>query len=942
MSVTALHGREAELQILRDVFDDAASGRLRVAVVEGEAGIGKTRLLHESLKGGPARQFQTLIGRVEELERNRSFGSLIEAFGCWRTASDPRRSHIARLIGTGPYDDGAVPTPDPGLQFRVVDAFVELSEEEALGGPVIVGLEDLHWADASTLVALRSLVRRLTDVPLAVVLTLRPAPRAPDLEVLLGALAAEGATEIHLGGLPEEAVVSLVTETLGTGPAPRLLAQLGGAGGNPLFLTELLHALEAETAITRTDGGADVAEVRLPPSFRQTILRRTGFLPPECKEALRSASLLGASFSIAELATVRGCTQSSILPALEPALDAGILQDGGQRLRFRHDLTRDAIYYEIPPSIRAALHRDAGRRLAIAGAATVTVAEHFARGAEPGDTEAVEWLARAARETAPRSPATAADFLCRALQLTESTDPARDHLLAERAVSLLWSGQVAESDATCREVLSRHHDPALDGLLRLLLVQAALAQGRTEDALLEVEAAAASGALSAVDLARIQAWGAHAHMLVGDRTGALAMAKTTLGVAEQLDEKATGAIAAACVAMCNQFGGRFAEAVTAASAAVELGDRSPGREGHRFHPGVFEGVARMDLDEVAAGIGALQRGRRVSEEIGARWNLPLYQISVAVGYYLSGQWDDAIAEFEGSHALAEECGTRHGMVWNYAVRALIALHRGNLGEAEEMVACAEQELAAKGPQYRFYWAMWARALLLEATFAGDAYAVLGGAWNLCEKAGFAGEYPLLGPDFVRMALAVGDTARAREVAAAVESVAAGNQGVPWVTSAALRCRGLVTGDVDLLVRSAEASRRSGRVLERAAAAEDAGAALAATSRAEEAARLLDEAVELYDGLQAHRDVARAKAVLRKLGIRHGQRGTRGRPSTGWASLTETESRVVALAAEGLSNPQIGACLFISPRTVQTHMAHVFVKLGLRTRSQLAAAFALQS
>jgi DNA-binding CsgD family transcriptional regulator len=304
--------------------------------------------------------------------------------------------------------------------------------------------------------------------------------------------------------------------------------------------------------------------------------------------------------------------------------------------------------------------------------------------------------------------------------------------------------------------------------------------------------------------------------------------------------------------------------------------------------------------------------------------------------FLAGAWDDAMAEFEAALVLTEETGERHSLVLTHSVTSLIGLHRGDLSAAEEAVARAECELADTGHRHRSHWAMWARALLLEAGGAvPDAFATLDGCWDLCARSGFVVEYPVLGPDLVRLALAAAEAGRAAQVATAVAKVAAGND-VPSLSGAALRCRGLVESDPRILRSAVDAYTRSARPLELALAAEDAGAGFARQGDVDAAVPLLQQALDAYERLEAARDTARAEAALRDLGIHRGRRGARQRPQLGWDSLTPTEHRVVDLAAEGLTNPQIGERLYISRRTVQTHLAHVFTKLGISSRTQLAA------
>jgi len=175
-----------------------ASGNLAILLIEGEAGIGKTRLLKEGLADAAARGAQVAAGAAEELERSRPFGLLARAFGCVPTSGDPRRAAIgAMLSATGSSGESPVTvTSDPGLQFRVVDAFGDLAEDLALSGPVVVGADDLQWADPSSLVTLAAMGRRLAGLPVGIIGCFRPVPRAAELDGAVRALEAAGARHL--------------------------------------------------------------------------------------------------------------------------------------------------------------------------------------------------------------------------------------------------------------------------------------------------------------------------------------------------------------------------------------------------------------------------------------------------------------------------------------------------------------------------------------------------------------------------------------------------------------------------------------------------------------------------------------------------------------------------------------------------------------------------
>ena len=934
--VPGIRGRAAEIAVLGDAVDRVVSGRPAVVLIEGEAGIGKTRLLAGVLEDARGRGMQVAAGRAEELERTRPFGLVAAVFGCVRSSPDPRRAAIAALLAThGGGERGPITvTSDPGLRFRAVDAFADLAEELALAGPLVIGVDDLQWADPSSLLTLAALSRRLAYLPVALIGCLRPSPRIPELDRLVGLLLDAGGRILAVRGLTERAVAELVADVVAAVPGPGLLAGISGAAGNPLFVTELLGALAQEGAIKAAGGRAEVAEVTLPPTLRLTILRRLSFLSEDTLQALRAASILGSSFTVTELSVTMARPALELSVVLAEGIAGRVLEEHGAVIRFRHDLIRDALYEDLPLSVRRGLHREAGRRLAQTGAPALQVAEQLARGAGQGDAEAIGWLTRAAREAAARSPDVAADLLERAAGLMAPADPGRDRLLAERASSLMVSGRNADALAACRSLLDRDLDPQVDGPVRICLGRALLAQGQVRDALQELEQAGSSPAMPGAERAAARAWAGFARMSLGDLDGAAASAEQARSAAAAAADHLTVSVAMTTLARVSESRGHLRDALQITDEAMHLADESPGRLGHRYPIRATRGHILIELGRPEEARSALGAGMRISEEIGVRWPLLLYQGFLALERFITGEWDDAIAELEASFELADEIQTVVARA--HAILSLISLHRNDLSRAEEAAGAAARDLARWGPGYLTTWAAWPRALIQEAGGEiGQALATMTGAWDMCARLGLALDYPAVGADLVRLALASGDIGRARDASAAVTEVAARNE-VPWMTGAALRCQGLIEDDAEILQAAAGACAGGSRPLGLALACEDAGAAFARQGRLDRARQLLDQALGIYERLGAARDLARAEATLREAGIRRGRRGTRGRPQTGWASLTRAEHAVAGLVAEGLTNPQIGERLYISHRTVQTHLAHMFAKLDIATRAQLAA------
>ena len=434
-------GRPVELARVLGLVERVELGRGGVGFIEGEAGIGKTSLLEAVLAEVVPRGYLVLRGAASELEADRPFGALAEALEIHSASSDPERAAIARLLLGEPTDPGATLRSVAELRYRLVEAMVSLMERLALAGPVVLALEDLHWADSSTLLAVRHVGRRLTQLPLVVLGTFRPSPASAKLDGVVADLVGRGALHLALGRLDDTAVAELVERVAQAPPTARLLAATADAAGNPLFVTELVGALKAEGALRVADGRADIEVRVIPRSFQVLVLRQLAALPDSTLRVLRVAAVLGTLFSLTDLGTVQSRPPSDLLDALDEAFRAKILADTGESLTFRHELVREAVYLDLPATVRRGLHLQAGRALAAAGASPVQVAPHLVRGASPGDRGAVEWIWRAATQVASRAPGAAVELFEHALQLTEPDDPWRHRISAELVDALIWSGR---------------------------------------------------------------------------------------------------------------------------------------------------------------------------------------------------------------------------------------------------------------------------------------------------------------------------------------------------------------------------------------------------------------------------------------------------------------------------------------------------------------------
>lgn len=937
---TPFVGRAVELSSLRSLLDHAAGGAGQVALIEGEGGVGKTRLLDETLEYAEKKGLRVFRGTADELERDRPFGAVADALRLDPQSEDLELAEIGRMLASKdePPEEGSSPGQAVDLGFRIVDSIVSVVETLAANSPVALAFEDLHWTDPSTLRTIRLLGRRIPRLPVALFLTLRPHPRVPDLDRVIERILDEGGRHLVLGPLDDLQAADLASQILGAELGPRLLRQVASAGGNPLFVLELIRTLREEKAIELRDAHAEVDEISLPPSLRLTLVRRLSFLRDETLEVLKIASVLGSSFTVEDLSTVTDRSVTELLTHLTDAVRAGILGDVGDRLSFRHDLIREAIYEDIPAAARKQLHQHVGKTLAAGGAPLARVAPHLSLGASRGDAETVSWLHRAGLEAAPRSAPIAVELLERALELTDARAPARSRLSADLVVSLISVGRLADAVALARETVALERDPMATLRLRRSLAAALFWGGDRRMASDLIELNIAAPELPEWDRATDLALAAPGRLYQGDLNGARVRAEEALSAGERLGNRTALVVAHSALSIIERFRGSLTPALHHSSRAVEAAAYAEDPViTFVLSPTYSLGLALIEADRLDESRDALASARRATEEVGVAWQLPFFDLSLAINNFLAGRWDDAIAEAEGGLALLQESeSTFATLISLQSLLAVMALHRGDLEQAESAVAAAEVEMARTGPQLGVDIMFWARALVLQTNGNLEgALSMLGNMWSLSKSFGYYPAHRLAGLDLVRMALEVGDTERAGAVTTDLEELAE-RAGVPTAQGAALLCRGLLESEPEVLLRSVETYRRGPRPFERALACEATAGVLAHHGRLEDGVPLFTEALEIYEELGARRDADRVDASLRSFGVRRRRRRSTRKAAWGWESLTETELRVVRLISEGLTNRQIGERLFISRRTVETHVSHVFRKVGLSTRVELAA------
>lgn len=906
-----LVGRAEELALLHDAVDAATRGAGTFIVIEGAPGAGKSRLLQEATAYARSVGVDVHEAAADELDRGRPFAAIDAA-----TRAGP----------LGAED------------VAVVETYTERVEDLCAAAPVLLVLEDVHWADHATLQALRAIARRVQQFPLVVVVTLRPLPSSPDLDVALADFRDRGAAFLSVDSVTEEDAAALAAAILGAPVGPQIREQLRAAGGNPFYVVQLVEALAADGSITVHSGTADVDQPFVPSSLRQTILHRLASLPEPTRDLLKVASILGGSFSLAELAAFTQRQAVELLPVLTGALRAGVVGDKDGRLAFRHDLVRQAMYEELPASVARDLHREAGRSLALAGAPAVSVAEQMWLAALPGDSEAVDWLRRAAHEADAASAVIATRFLRRALDLAEQSDPRRPAMLADLALSLLASGRLEDAHAAAQEALTLEPDVAATQGVRHTLATIVFMKG-DRGAALEMFAPPDDDTVDP-ELSLDLALGALAATYSGQHERAVRLGERARVACAASGDAFALSRALMSLSLVRRMHGHVHEAVALGTEATHVAAQAATPLARLYlHPALALATAHLDADRLADGESVM---REFGD--GIRWtgrlDLVWFHGYLAAKGFMAGEWDAAVAEAEAALARGAEIDfplyaaalLPHGLI------AAVAFARGDLARTESALTAAMQEIARSGPQPGVDVVAWVQALVAEASGRDqEALAALELVWAAYGPLGYQVGHRWLGPDLVRLAVGLGMTDRAASVVAQMDELAARAR-VPSATGAALRCRGLLADDPGVLVAAVEAYRAGPRLFDRALACEDAAAALGRAGKLDDARRLRQEALAVFEQVGAVGAAARGDARLRAVGVSGGRPGRPRRAVlTGWESLTPAERTVARLVADGLTNRAIAEQLGISTRTAETHVAHAFTKLNITSRAALAAA-----
>jgi DNA-binding CsgD family transcriptional regulator/tetratricopeptide (TPR) repeat protein len=909
-------------------------------VIEGAAGMGKSRLLYEARARASDLGLRVLDARGAELEQGFPYGVVRQLFerALLEAGSDERDRWLAGAAALA--EEVVTPAPsvtprappagpqgaDPGYAWQ--HGLYWLASNLAADLPLVLMVDDLQWCDAPSLRALSFIARRLDGQPLALMLATRPLD--PALAPLAATLVADPASELLcLSPLTGAAVARLVAARLSAEPDDLFVCACARvAGGNPFLLGELLGEV-ATRGLDPTRAAAADVEALVPRGVANAVLLRLRRLGPAAATLARAVSVLGDDAQVGDAARLAGLTGADVEAEMAALVSAGVVEPGGG-VRFVHPLLRAAIYGDLSPAERERLHHAAAASLRERGAPAGQVAAHVVNTEPAGDPGAVALLRDAARDAlALGDPAAAAALLARAIDEPPAPEDC-DAILLELGQARARAG-VPEAVAPLSEIIERSQDPAAIAAAAVELTGMLFFAGR-----------AAEGA------------------------AILRRARERLTAGEPAREQLEVAL----------LGVSYGSASARRETDATIGElRDPGGPAHNVLEATTLATLAMEevayLRRAAAAVDlaerALAAGLPLELHRGENWALlALGALAFADGI------DAALRRTDEILMRARERGAALTVVTVSGLRAAIRVRRGDVAAAEAD-AQAAIELAADLLGTRFLALAVSAAVLAglerdqtpeslrllidrsgiryDTEFIPNArlrYAsgVLRAAAGNHEAAieelrgcarghpAFGGENPAMVPWRSAAAFSLAELGRHDESRdlAADEVRRAKSFGAPRAIGIALRAQALVGPREKRrsgLEAALEVLASSPARLEHARVLLDLGATFRAAGQRAAAREPLLQALELAAWCGAKTVERRARAELAAIGIR-----PRTTDQTGAGSLTPSELRVAELAAAGGTNREIAQTLFITEKTVETHLGRTFRKLDISSRRQL--------
>jgi DNA-binding CsgD family transcriptional regulator len=910
-----IRGRAGELKVIGALLTALLQGRGGVLVIEGPPGIGKSRLLTEVMALADKSGVRTLFGEAFEYQQTVPFFALFMA----TLRADPPIGDADALRRLGGSAD---------LRYWVVRDLADAIHAAAAQTPLAIVLEDIHWADNGTLLALRSLATARQDAAVLWVLTARTGAGGPTLQETLSVLHHANAAVLPVAAMSASAVADMVQDTVRANADESLLNLAAKAHGNPFLVRELVGGLDEEGRLNVSDGRAVASGHALPRRLGASMQQRLDHLSTAAGEVVQVAAVLPDRFSAGLLAAMLERQPASLMSAVEEAVRADLLVEDDEQLRFRHDLLREATRQSLPQSLRRAMERQSASVMLSLGAAPAEVATQLARSSDPGDREAISALRQAAEFVGHSDASAAAELSQRALELLPAQDPERGLLVAETVELLNRARRYEEAEELAVAALSEAASPEQEAEIRLRLptLNKHTAERRVE----ENRRALQLGDISEVTRARHLAWLAYNLMLHDERGEARAAADEAAVAAASTGDLEATILADVALAILDGGAGyatRSVRRLEKLCAPRRTSDATAAYDLAANHYAILLAVVGR-LDDAAAQVAdGIEQARRKGNAMA----LDMWATIDGVVHLTAGRLSAARAATE-SLPPPQPTGVTEPDMIRIVILAEVAARTDDRNLLQQMVNDARDayltgsSVVRRGTAHVLALAAWQR------DDVHDAMRWLGGDTTLFQSPLWPQvlDQVILG---ARVASAAGDAGLRARVLQATEVLECERPAIPLFTGVAGYARGILERDVQALLAAADVLQSSSRPLLYAAAAEDAGAELAHTDRRDEAVDQLSAAFDTYMHYEALADARRVGRELRQLGVER-RIVSHPRAKTGWDSLTDSELTVVNLIAQGATNRDVAAQLHLSLHTVKNHVHNAFAKLGIDSRAQL--------
>jgi DNA-binding CsgD family transcriptional regulator len=915
-------GREEELASIQAFLERIEDGP-GALVLSGEAGIGKTILWERGVGEAEGRSRGVLSHRSVEAEASLSFTGLSDllapVFDDVAPSLAPlrRRALEVALLLAEPGEEA----PDPrAIGLALLDALRALAEQ----GPVLVALDDVQWLDSSSAGVLQIALRRLRDERVGLAATVRRTPDVAASLELERAFPEERLTRLVLGPLSVGGLHRLLKERLGLElTRPELVRVHEASAGNPFFALELGRELVRTN--TRPEAGRTLP---VPESLHELLDGRLARLPTETGDVVLFAAAL-ARPTIELVAAAHG-DREGVVEALDTAAREGVVELDDSRLRFAHPLLASICYEQAPPWKRRAIHGALARTVADAEER----ARHLALSVDGPDAAVAAELDIAALHAAARGAPAAAAGLCElAAELTPTTDPVLVRQRRLQAATFLRIAGDLERAATMLEQLLTE---VPSGVERAdVLFALALTFGPGVPAMIELcDEALVEAAGDDARSARVLAFRSIVHLNAANVPAALADARAALEKAEATGDPTLLAVSIAHVGQAETWAAEITPGLLERGAELE----------ERFGLVLeYSDSPRVFLARLLTRLGEIDRARAILEEREAKAAARGDEITRAVVmWYLSivewtaGRWQRALEQAAAAHELAVQTQHPSARRWVGSTKALIEMDLGLIDEAR---ASIEVGLAfSSGSSNEAF-------TILQLGLLGRLELLLG---NLEEAGRHLRDLPerllaggmndpivLVWADAIETLIALGELEQARAYLEPYE-LHARRLSSPLAMEGVLRCRGLLAaadGDLEAAFAAFESALSEqpepAWPFERARTLLCLGIVRRQAQQKRAAREALEQALATFEELGARLWAEKARAELRRISGRA--------PASD--ELTETERRVAELAAQGHTNREIAAELFMGMSTVEAHLSRVYRKLGVR-RAELATQLAM--